>query len=218
MDVQWTDLDGGLQGLSEGRQVVVANVESFVSPTAVADADNGRRYLTGAIVVDLPYAVPYLSVVRPLRSLFGGHGWRSGDKAFDKVFHVQFPRHEDDGAAEVLLPLVPLMASRDDWTFSFFGPHLLCVTHSPFASPSDVQRTLGQIEQIVARIAQPTGPSGAQALPHVPAGSVDDPDAFERQLAGMSPEEQARLIVASGRVPPGVTEEQVADAIRRDQK
>jgi hypothetical protein len=199
-------------------KVTVANVETFVSPTAVADANNGRAYLTGAILVDLPVAVPYLQVLRPIRSLFGGHGWRSGDKKFDRQFQVRFLKKKDDQAAEVLLPLVPLIAVRDDWTFALMGPHLLCVTHTPFASTQDVQRTLDQIDQIVSKVGQPLGPSAAQTLPQIPPGYADDPSAFEKQLDGLTPEQQAALIVSSGHVPPGVTEEQVAEAIRRDQK
>jgi hypothetical protein len=113
---------------------------------------------------------------------------------------------------------VPLIANRDDWAFSLFGLRLICVTHNPFASTVEVRRTLDQLDQMVSLIAQPVGSPGAQTLEHVPAGFADDPSTFERQLEGLTPEEQAALIVASGHVPPGVTEEQVAEAIRRDQQ
>jgi len=210
-----TEAYGGIQGR---LHVTVANVETFVSPTAVADANNGRTYLTGAIVVELPVAVPYMSVLRPIRSLFGGHGWRSGNKKFDAQFQVRFLKKKDDRAAEVLLPLVPLIAVRDDWAFTLMGPHLICVTHTPFVSTPEVQRTLDQINQMVSQVGQPTGSSAPQVLPPTQPGHADDPRAFEDQLAGLTPEQQAALIVSSGHDPPAVTEEQLAEAIRRDQK
>ena len=214
----------------DGRRTLVGNATCFVSPTAVADAANGRSYSTGAIIAGLPVAMPYLNVLRPLRSLFGGHGWRSGDDRFDRLFHVQTLRKSDDSARGVLAPVLTMMAAREDWTFSLFAQHLICVTRQPFVSVLEAQGTLNQVLQISAALqpaaatpgilASSGGPRGAVpvpgGLPAMPDGSPFDPDTIERQLAALTPEQQAAWIVRmSGH--PGATQEQIAEAIRRGQ-
>lgn len=220
---QWTiagpEFTEAYSGSSGGRDVVVANVRMFVSPTAVADADNGRMYATGAVAVSLTVAVPMITVLRPIKSLFGRHGWRSGNAQFDKLFSVQARPHIDDGVAAVLLPLVGLMASREDWTFAFGGPRLVCVTHDAFSSTVELQRTLEELIDLVSLIPEAAAAQIGHAMPTMPAmpdGTPFDPDTIEQQLAGLTPEQQAAFIVrmSGGH---GASEEQIADAIRRGQ-
>lgn len=232
--LQWTvrgpSFTEAYEGAVNGLHVLVANADCFVSPTAVADAANGRTYSTGTVVVDLPVAMPYVSVLRPLRSLFGGHGWRSGDQRFDKLYHVQTLRKKDESATAVLAPVVGLMATRDDWTFSLLGPRLICATRDPFSSVPDAQRTLDQVVQIGVALHPPAttpgvpattvGPRGSAPFPGglttMPDGGPFDPDKIEQQLSTLTPEQQAAYIVKmTGQG--GPTEQQIADAIRRDQ-
>lgn len=148
--VQGPVFDEVYAGKYRALGVLIANRHTFVSQSAVADEYNGSRYPAGMISVSLPFALPYLSVRRPHRSLFGGHGWRSGNVDFDKHYCV-LGRGRPGALADELLPaLVPLIASRDDWTFAFAGPLLICVTKEAFAEPAEAQRTLAQVSELVS--------------------------------------------------------------------
>ena len=212
-------IDGAYEGSQGGLNVLAANFRIFVSPQAVADEYNGRTYSGGAVAMALPFALPLISILRPLRSLFGGHGWRSGNKEFDKQFSVQAVPRLDDRRAALLSPLIAPLASRDDWTFAFGGPSVVCVTHEPFSSTTDLQRTLDLLVQLVSlfppEAVQQVG-HAMPVMPTMPDGTPFDPDTIEKRLATMTPEEQAAFIVRmSGRQ--DLTEQEVADAIRRGQ-
>jgi hypothetical protein len=89
----------------------------------------------------VPVALPLISVLRPVKSLFGHHGWRKGNTSFDKSLSVHAVPRLDDAAVALLSPLVTLVAGRDDWTFAFGGPRLVCVTRDRFGSTEEPGRS-----------------------------------------------------------------------------
>jgi hypothetical protein len=209
-------------------RTLLGNTRLFVSPGPVADAYNGRTYPAGVVAVTLPFALPPVWVVRPVKSLFGGRGWRSGNAVFDKLYHVRSPRMGVQArAAELVPPLVPLISSRDDWAFAFGGLELICVTHDPLGSAGAARQTLDQVIELIslipqqARVQQPaSAPAGGMPMP----GGDVDPDAIERHLASMTPEQQAEFVTqmmggaVPGGLPPGQLNAAIAEAIRRHQR
>lgn len=222
--IQGPVFDEAYAGEYRALRVLVANTRTFLSATAAADAYNGRTLPAGVVAVSLPFAVPYLTVCRPLRSLFGGHGWCSGDANFDKHYHVTGRGRAGDLADEMLPPLVPIIGSRTDWAFTFFGPYLICATQNVFGSAADARATLDLVTELVSAMRRPSSGSPGMTMPGAagpPGHCTVDAEAIQRHMESMTPREQEEFIAAAvgGRIPGGMASEEIsraiAEAVRR---